>query len=131
MIESYFGNCGIDLLTEKLCEIKNDKSKAISLFTLIDLNYFITDDGEQTLLGTIQSKLVEYFKLKILNDIKNGVTEEEINLSIASFKNVLITNNLIISRGKNPSDYPNLHESIEAFSDLEKEIKDMASVELK
>ncbi len=131
MIESYFGNRGIDLLTEKLCEIKNDKSKAISLFTLIDLNYFITDDGEQTLLGTIQSKLVEYFKLKILNDIKNGVTEEEINLSINSFKNVLITNNLIISRGKNPSDYPNLHESIEAFSNLEKEIKEMASVELK
>ena len=130
MIESYFGNHGTSLLVDKLCDIKNDKTSASSLFTLIDLNFFMPS-GEQTLLGTIQSRLVEYFKLKILNDIKSGVTEEEINSSITNFKSVLITNNLLNARGMDPSNYPNLNESIESFSKFEEEVKEMLSTHVK
>lgn len=126
LLDSYFGNLGNNLLCEKLCEINGNVNKASYLFTLIDLNYFLRKkDEEQTVLGTIQSILVGYYSQKILRDIENGVSESEIIKSMNIYKNMLVTKNVLSAMEKNPSNYPNLDESLEAYSNLETKVNEL------
>lgn len=126
LLDSYFGNLGTELLCEKLCEINNDKNKATSLFVLINMNYSLNEiNEEQTILGSIQLKLVDYYSQKILSDIKNGASELEIRKSIEIYKRSLVTNEVLNTMMKNPSNYPNLDASIEAFNNLEIEINNL------
>lgn len=126
LLDSYFGNLGNSLLCKKLCEIDNDTSKAASLFTLIDLNYSLHEKNtEQTILGTIQSRLVEYYSQRILMEIENGALEEEIRKSMNIYKNMLVTKDVLNAMKKDPSNYPNLDESIEAYNYLEIEVNNL------
>lgn len=126
LLDSYFGNLGNNLLREKLCEINDDVAKASSLFALIDLNYSLHEKNEeQTILGTVQSKLVDYYSQKILMDIEKGVPESEIRKSMDIYKNMLVTKDVLNTMKKDPSNYPNLDASIEAYSNLEIEVDNL------
>lgn len=126
LLDSYFGNLGNNLLREKLCEIDNDVAKASSLFALIDINYSLHEKNEeQTILGTVQSKLVDYYSKKILLDIEKGIPEIEIRKSMDMYKNMLVTKEVLNTMKKNPSNYPNLDASIEAYSNLEMEVNNL------
>lgn len=126
LLDSYFGNLGNNLLREKLCEINDDDVKASSLFALIDLNYSLHEkDIEQTILGTVQSKLVDYYSQKILMDIEKGVPETEIRKSMDIYKNMLVTKEVLITMKKSLSNYPNLDVSIEAYNNLEMEVNNL------
>jgi len=126
LLDSYFGNLGNNLLCEKLCEINGDVTKASSLFALIDLNYSLHEkDIEQTILGTVQSKLVDYYSQKILMDIEKGIPESEIRKSMEMYKNMLVTKEVLNTMKKEPSNYPNLDVSIEAYNDLEMEVNNL------
>lgn len=123
VLDSYFGNLGNNLLCEKLCEITDDVVKASSLFALIDLNYSLHEKNvEQTILGTIQSRLVDYYSQKILMDIENGISKSEIRKSMDIYKNMLVTKDVLNTMKKDPSNYPNLDGSIEAYNNLEIEV---------
>lgn len=123
VLDSYFGNLGNNLLCEKLCEITDDVVKASSLFALIDFNYSLHKKNvEQTILGTIQSRLVDYYSQKILMDIENGISKSEIRKSMDIYKNMLVTKDVLNTMKKDPSNYPNLDGSIEAYNNLEIEV---------
>ena len=110
-------------MCEKLCEITDDVVKASSLFALIDLNYSLHEKNvEQTILGTIQSRLVDYYSQKILMDIENGISKSEIRKSMDIYKNMLVTKDVLNTMKKDPSNYPNLDGSIEAYNNLEIEV---------
>lgn len=126
LLSSYFGNLGNRLLHEKLCEINNDFAKASSLFSLIELNFLLhkTND-EQTILGTVQSKLVEYYSQKILLDIEKGVSESEIRKSMDRYRDKLVTKEVLNIMKKKPSNYINLDASIDAYNNLEIKINNL------
>lgn len=126
LLDSYFGNLGNNLLCEKLCEINDDVAKASSLFALIDLNYSLHEKNEeQTILGTVQSKLVDYYSQRIFMDIEKGVSESEIRKSMDIYKNMLVTKDVLNTMKKDPSNYPNLDISIEAYNNLEIEVNNL------
>lgn len=126
LLDSYFGNLGNNLLCEKICEIDNDVDKASSLFALIDINYSLhKENKEQTILGTIQSRLVNYYSQKVLLDIENRVSESEIRKSMNIYKNMLVTKEVLNTMKKNPSNYPNLDASIKAYNNLEIEVNNL------
>ncbi len=126
LIDSYFGNLGTTMLREKLCDIDGDMAKASSLFLMIELNYSIRErDEEQTILGSIQIQLVEYYSKKVFKDIENGVSETEIRKSMDIYKKMLVTNDILNTMGKNTNNYPNLNTSLEMFSKLEIEVEQL------
>lgn len=126
MIDSYFGNLGNKLLGENLCKIDENLSKDLDLFLLIDLNYDLRYSQEkQTILGTIQAKLIEYYYKKIFIDIDNGVSEEEIRKSMNIYKNMLVTKEVLIATRKDPDNYPNLNVSLDSFKNLETEVNQL------
>ena len=93
---------------------------------MIDLNYSLHEkDIEQTILGTVQSKLVDYYSQKILMDIEKGIPESEIRKSMEMYKNMLVTKEVLNTMKKEPSNYPNLDVSIEAYNDLEMEVNNL------
>ena len=132
LIDSYFGNLGNKLLCEKLFEIDNDAVKASSLFVLIDVNYSLHQKNEeQTILGTIQSRLVDYYSKKILSDIENGVSELEIRRSMDAYKKMLVTKEVLNTMQKNPANYPNLDVSIAAYKKLEMKVNNLFKSKVK
>ncbi len=124
--DSYFYNLGTDLLSEKLFEISPDMpEEAKKLFINIELNYLLellNSNQEQTLLGESQRILVAFYSQKIYTDIASGVEEDEIKKSMSTYKNVLITNEVITKLGKDPSKYPNLNISTKMYQYLEENV---------
>lgn len=123
MIDSYFGNLGVEPLCDKLSEI--DDFNAKYLFTLIELEYSLRMKGnndERTTLGSIQEKLVDYFSKVILKDIENGLEEETIREKIIFYKGSLITKELLSKMQLNPDNYINLNISLEKFENFESEL---------
>lgn len=124
LLDSYFGNKGVSKLKEELVKLDGDENRASILFKLIELNYDLSNDyGEQTVLGHIQSFLIEYFGKKILNDLKNDRNENEIKEDIKLYKKYLITEELLEYINKKPENYPNINQSIENFNILEDALK--------
>lgn len=120
LIESYFGNLGNELLCEKLKEIDGSSINDYYLFNLIELNYSLKEENDkQTILGGIQTKLINYFSKKILKDIESGLSEKEIRDKITMYKNYLVTKDVLITMQKNPDNYPNLSDSLDEFKNLE------------
>jgi len=132
MIDSYFGNLGTKDIINKLDVLDKKFFDGTMLFQYIELNYRIGNEkGEQTILGKIQYRLVKYFEKKIIKDIYNGITEEEIKKEMYMYKCMLITSDVLVGMKKNPDDYPNLKESIELFTELEEKVNKMYSNSVK
>lgn len=125
--DSYFYNLGTDLLSEKLFEVSpNMPEEAKKLFINIEFNYLLELLGnqEQTFLGESQRILVAFYSQKIYSDIENGVQEDEIRKSMSTYKNTLITDEVITSLGKDPSKYPNLNISTKMYQYLEENVNE-------
>lgn len=127
MTNSYFGNLGTKEIEKKLDSIDKEKVYDSSvLLKNMELNYELRNsNGEQSILGKIQYQLVEYFKMKIMNYINNGIDKEIIFNLVYMYKLSLITDFSLIKLKKKPSNYPNINESLDLFSELEEIVKKM------
>lgn len=103
MFSPYFKHDGIGKLKEGLQSVIKDEDKSYQLFRRIEYNYQLRKNNEkQTLLGNIQSTLVEYFKEKIKQALlDNSMTPEA-----------------LIEKGKNPNNYIGLDKSVEEFKEM-------------
>lgn len=120
MLTSYFSNNGTKDIELKLNEIINDEYRASHLFRRIEDNFLIKNiNGQQSILGNIQMTLINYFKMKLLNDyIADKTTRQLIIQSIHLFEQMLITPEKLKMMQKNPKNYSGIVESIELFNKI-------------
>lgn len=120
MFSPYFKHDGIGKLKEGLQSVIKDEDKSYQLFRRIEYNYQLRKNNEkQTLLGNIQSTLVEYFKEKIKQALlDNSMTPSQIKMALDSYQEFLITPEALIEKGKNPNNYIGLDKSVEEFKEM-------------
>lgn len=127
MVESYFENLGTEKLEQGLNSIILDPKKSKELFRRIDDNFYLKDfPGKQNLLANIQDDLIEYFRQKLINNIKNNkVNKDNIDKVMLNFEAMLITPSDLEIMQKNPTNYIGLEETVNKFYNIKNEIMNM------
>ena len=122
MIESYFNNLGIKEIAKKLCEFDPDFDEALFLFELIEINFNLDKYSPSNILAEIEMKLLNYFKIKIEQDISNNVKKEDILKSIEEYKSFLVTRDILDIHQENTLKYNEIETVIDNFSKFEKDL---------
>lgn len=126
MKDSYFGRLGITKIEQKLNEI--DSIYSMSLLKNIEYSYLIRSelgDTPNTFLGISQNTLIHLFEQKLLKDIENGMSKEEIMSTINTFEQMLITPEILKTIGLNPDNYKGIDISKYAFNNTKEYILNM------
>ncbi len=133
LLESYFGNLGVEELEKKLKEIIPNSEKAKILFQRIEDNFNIRDsDCQQTILSNIQMSLMDYFLEKINGDLnKEQIDYKQLEETIKKYKNYLVTPSILSKMHINPSNYPYLEESIKRFEKFHQNFQNLGKGENK
>ena len=96
---------------------------ATILFRRIEDNFYLKNlDRPQTVLANIQLSLIQYFKVKLLNDLEHNIDYHQILNSLDFYENMLITKEGLVINKKNPNNYILLDESIQKFYQLKEEV---------
>lgn len=112
---TYFSNLGTNPLEEKLNEIINNPNKSYALFRNIELNYNLKEiDEEQNVLGNIQLSMLDYLDKKVQMLIADNETEKARNL-LFTYDSVIISPETLKMKGKNPSNFVGIDESVMKF----------------
>lgn len=121
MLEAYFTNQGVKPLEQKLLQLYSNEEEVSNLFKRIELSFQLTYvRGQQNILGNIQTSLINYYMRKIEYDYKNGnQTKEEIQDSVARYKEALVLPESLKLKKRNPKKYIGLRESVEKFEEVE------------
>ena len=124
MLDSYFNNSGIKNMAEKLCELDPDFDNALFLFHLIEINFNLDKNVHSSILSQIEIRILKYFKIKIKNDILNGINKDDILKSIEEYKRFLVTNVVINARGESMAKYEDIEGVLKEFNKFENEVKE-------
>lgn len=126
MLESYFKNKGTVEIEKELDKFSNGNLNANKLFNDIEENFWKYKDKnkeKQTLLASIQSTLIEYYRNKMMYLIENDlITKEEVENSLSIYEESLIRSEIMKARTGNIEIYLGLDESIEKFRLVKQEI---------
>jgi hypothetical protein len=119
IVNSYFGNLGIDKIKEELCKIIDDKELSEQLFRNIENNFFRIDMVPSSLLANIQRQFQSYLFEKLR---KSNLSKEEIADYLEKYSKFVITSDMILKIEKNVDNYQELDESVKEFTQKKEEL---------
>ena len=121
--EGYFSNLGISPIQEKLQRYIEDEDKSFKLFRDIELNFLLrySDENiEQSVLGNIQSAILDYLEVKLKRLLQDG-NFDVINQIIHNYQLGIITTSKLKMMLKDPKHYVGIEENQERFKKIKEE----------